>query len=51
MSDKFREKAIKIIVDYSGASADELKSMADADLLANTARLQASRLMTTKTRR
>ena len=34
MSDEFREKAIKIIVDYSGASADELKSMADADLLA-----------------
>ena len=34
MSDEFREKAIKIIVDFSGGNAEELKGLGDAELLA-----------------
>jgi hypothetical protein len=33
MSDEFREKAIKLIVEFGGGNADELKNMDDKALL------------------
>ena len=33
MSDEFREKAIKLIVDFGGGNADELKALDDKALL------------------